>query len=130
MKPKHTKNQRKRLFLLARVLDKVPRNQFEMEDWFSEFDQSEGIRAIREHRCGTTACAIGHALCYPSIAGQYRAPRPLIQGLGFDTADFGGEEIADSGAANRLFGPHRSCGPRKVANDIRRYLKDGTLPTR
>lgn len=75
--------------------------------------------------CGFAGCAIGWARTSESIRGGTRTHESLIRnrlGMQWRCCD-------DESPATKLFGGHRKVGPRKVANDIRRYLKDGTLPT-
>jgi hypothetical protein len=136
MTPTLTKSQRHRLFLLARLLDKVDHRQFDMSEWFASEKQrwfvgskfAQRIKELRAHTCGTTACAIGHGLANQKIAQGCRRPLRLLESLGFKTNHFGERFSHPEDPATRLFGPHRKVGPRTVATDIRRYLRTGALP--
>lgn len=122
MKPNHTKDQRKRLFLLARLLDRVPRKHFDMKWWIIRHNHYQSTLGPEEspNDCGTTACACGWALTIPSIAKRTRKAN-MVPCRAFGMERAGKTEFA-------MFGGYRKAGPRRVAADIRRYLKDGTLP--
>lgn len=123
MKPNHTPGQRRRLFALARLLDRVPRSHFNMAWWIQQdgllherLDHLEAGTTLRS--CKTAACACGWALTLPSIRSitstAYDIPREA----------FG----MDDEKQKALFGDQRKVGPKQVASEIRLYLKDGTLP--
>jgi hypothetical protein len=125
----HTPAQKRRLLALASYLDKLPRKKLRMRSW--QFNAC-GVpvknltnRQIK-HECRTAACACGHAVFVPSIRRITKVPTevpPLAfgieYGIGFGVKVFRG-----------LFGGARICTPRQLARDLRRYVKDGTLPQR
>lgn len=127
MKPNLTKDQRKRLFLLARLLDRVPKRRFKMNHWIQEKGVStncgiEDAKALRRGECGYAGCAMGWGMTSPTVRGTCRSATMLFAEFGFYFSD-------KTGPGERIFGTHREVSPRTVASDIRRYLKDGTLPT-
>jgi len=128
---KHTKNQRKRLFKLARLLDKVPPKRFNITEWFSEdgdsvFADLITANRLKNNECGFAGCAMGWGLTDKYIRGLAFYPLELLDGLGFCSGTFTMDD--DEGTA--LFGPERGkVTPKRVAKDIRSYLKNGKLPT-
>ena len=126
---KHTKDQRKRLFLLARLLDKVPTDHFSMWSWVTHSGRclqneeltDEAFKAVKKHSCGYAACAIGWGMTSPAIRGTALTPKGLISELGFGV-------WGDDDEAEALFGINRPDNPKVIAADIRAYLKDGTTP--
>lgn len=125
----HTVAQRRRLFALARLLVKVPAKFFFMEHWVSLnrgwVDPGDSLPFLRAKECGYAGCAMGWGMTSPAIRGEAPDPFKLLAHLGFSTAEF---RNYGTDAASVLFGPHRDVTPRRVASDLRRYLKDGTLP--
>ncbi len=130
----HTVSQRRRLFALARLLLKVPARAFKMENWTSfhggwanPSDETLAAlaKAIRDSSCGYAGCAMGWGMTVPAISKDASGPFGLLKDLGFDTEHFTNYGTC---AASRLFGPHRAVTPKRVATDIRRYLKTGELP--
>lgn len=120
MSTTHTKDQRRRLFLLARLLDRVPAKRFHMKGWFNApgcWTAYEASSHFMANECGTTACAIGWGMTDKSIRGAARGPEYLVHDL-----------MGEGSSWSNLFGSHRRVGPRRVASDIRRYLKTGVLP--
>lgn len=123
--PAHTKDQRRRLFLLARLLDRVPKDKFDMSFWVTRPSglvmQGErlALKSLIANKCGYAACAIGWGMTSPEIRGSAKEATKLkdqlMEGANYDNWP-------------RLFGSSRTVGPKRVAKDIRAYLKDGTLP--
>ena len=128
MKPNLTKDQRKRLFLLARLLDRVPKNHFKMRHWIqceggAVCSNVEEAKELKRGACGYAGCAMGWAMTSPAIRAHNQSASSLFESFGMQFAP-------SNHPGNRIFGPHRIVPPRTVAADIRRYLKDGTLPAR
>lgn len=117
-----------RLIKLATFLYRVPRNQFNTEQW-----ASAGFDA-RNPTCGTTACAIGWATTIFKDEGFFLSPfctlvgaQPLIPHYKSKVnwkAVVSFFQISDYDAF-KLFSPKRSSnhGPRQVAKDIKHFLK-------
>lgn len=133
MSIQHTKEQRLRLFALARLLDKVPAKHFDMSEWFS----MDGNRAVCERgfisklktkACGFAGCAMGWAMTSNYIRAGGTLPVRVLGSLGFDTERLSCDSAGAGDPGTALFGPVRNVGPKQVAKDIRRYLKDGKLP--
>ena len=130
--PAHTKDQRRRLLLLAKLLDRVPTKRFNITEWFSFHGLGgiicniESARRLIRKECGFAGCAMGWALTSKAIRGNSKEIGELVEGFGFNWIHFGDT----SDPATLLFGPGRKrVTPKRVAKDIRAYLKDGTLPT-
>ena len=112
---------KERLAELAKVLDAVKPERFDLDVWIA-----------RPGHCGTTACAVGHAV----LSGRFTAEglgrdehgRPTFQRLtswGAVTEFF---EV-DTYVAYKLFSPDGYPGginttPNEVARAIRNYLED------
>ncbi len=112
----------KRLLTLADHLDTVPKREFDMAYW----------------KCGTTACAIGHACSIPSFrraglklvgAQIYDDGAPYIQHypefddeVGFDAA--ANFFDIDDREAESLFGYREPETPKRVAKRIRKFIAD------
>lgn len=126
MKPNHTPEQRRRLFALARLLDRVPKGHFNMSAWLSApsdvMYETEATRAAKlaAHECGYAGCAIGWGMTSRAVRGNCTSAVQLVSQL------MARQERSTDWI--RLFGPNRTVGPKRVAADIRRYLKDGMLP--
>lgn len=129
MKPNHTKEQRAGLFAIARLLDKVPRGKFNMKFWVIDKRSDEyqyGLYHLPTE-CGFAGCALGWAMVLPRFKKRAGYPFALASELGFNPTF----EKSLTAAGTALFGGWREkVTPKRVANDIRRYLKDGTLPKR
>lgn len=120
-----------RLAKLATFLYRVPRAQFDMEQW-----ASRGFDAAQPS-CGTTACAIGWAAsCFQHegfrlARGCAEVPIPYYRDKGHwaaVTAFFG----VSRRAAYGLFGlppAENKRGPRQVAKNIKHFLKTGKVIT-
>lgn len=124
MKPEHTKSQRAGLFAIARLLDRVTKKKLNMK-WF--VSDRNGYDAAEQHvtpkECGYAGCAIGWGLTLPRYKRFIGDPRALASHLGL-LGQWG-----FTPEAKAVFGGHRTgVTPKQVANDIRAYLKDGTLP--
>lgn len=133
MKPlMQNKNQRARLFRLARLLDRVPERAFRMQAWFTHDEddtcasREECVRRLKKRDCGFAGCAIGWAMTDPVIRGPRHSAIHTLGRLGMRWSS--SDDDRENG--NLLFGPQRKITARTVASDIRRYLKDGALPTK
>lgn len=126
-RPIHTIAQRRRMFALARYLDKLPTIKLNMSQWQMRSGESTLYLTADElaNECGTAACGCGHAVMIPCIRRITTSPSEVT------AMAFGMTYILDRNAFDpsyRLFGPHRTCTPKRLARDIRDYLRDGTLP--
>lgn len=125
-KPKRKLTRRQRLLLLARLLDGVPKGRFDMRRWIrapdcsGDCDYPALIKKLAAHECGYAGCAIDWGMTDKRIRGLCKRPIDLVTDLMPDQTDL------DDWV--RIFGPDRNVTPKRVASDIRRYLKDGTLP--
>lgn len=131
---------KKRLLKLADFLENLPRENFDLDTWWSPAQSHvNNFTKFKKnpHFCGTTACAAGWACTIPSfkragltvkttsIAGQfepafkkYRAFSALEDFFGID--DYQARQLFESGYY--MF-PHD--GPRNVSNRIRKLVKTG-----
>ncbi len=129
-RPKLTRDQRQRLLWLAKKLDRVPASHFDMRNWVIRKEgvdpETRFVWDSSEHHpkeCGYAGCAIGWGFTSPRIRAGCKTHHGLANSLGLPVS---GVEASTPG--DRLFGSHRRVTPKRVASDIRRYLKDGTLP--
>lgn len=117
--------------LLIQLLEKLPKKRLKMGMWMTSgngdfiWPDGEGIKELK-HDCRTAACGCGWAVTIPAIRkvtpDAYDVARRAF-GFPADTNEHFGYE------SEALFGSERTCTPKQLAADIRRYLKDGTLPT-
>lgn len=108
------------MFALARLLDRVPVERFDMKCYVNKGKQNLDTASVADIKrgCGYTACACGWAITLPSIYRITTMPTLVAYrafGMNWDTE-------------KALFGFQRNVGPRQVARDLRAYLNDGTLP--
>lgn len=129
MKPELTKHQREDLQALARRLLTVPNKKFKMQWWVLD-PKGEMVSEnshITPDECGYAGCAIGWGMAMKRFECFIGQPLELGYHLGFKNRT--SEGFSEAGTA--LFGGWRKgAKPKQVAGDIRRYLKDGTLPYR
>lgn len=129
-KPNHTPAQRRRMFLLAALLDKLPPERLRMSWWQTDrdgYETDELTPTELKHDCKTAACGCGWAVTIPSIRRVTTEPRLVARrALGFPCRD---AEDQFGAASFALFNGQRKCTPKELAADIRRYLKDGVLPS-
>lgn len=131
MKIPQTAVQKKRLRLLANLLDTVPPKHFKMNEWLQRNGDGavpysvEGASNLTVRAFGYAGCAMGWALTTPAIRGTAKHPSSVLDELGFSSDTF----FEHDDAGTRLFGPERKVRPKTVAKDIRAYLKTGALPT-
>lgn len=118
----HTPAQKRRMLTLARYLDKLPRKKLDMRYW--QFRNGCRVMDLNpaelKHDCGTAACGCGHAVMIPSIRCITANPA-AVSVLAFGIPRF-------NDAFNRLFGGHRTCTPKWLARNLRRYVKTDELP--
>jgi len=118
----------RRLLLLARYLEKVPKKHFSMSTW-----GSGKIGKRYGNECGFTGCAMGHACFIPSfkkaglvfkngsVEWNIENPKgPLNDGY-YAAAMLFNFEYPD---AYNLFNPRDRVGetPKQVANRIRKFV--------
>lgn len=129
----------KRLSLLARVLDRVPREHFDLHGFADHLKVSpEKISAARHlTTCGTTACACGWAATIPSFR---KAGLKITEWFSGDTGTISFHGNTSSAAVCAFFGltwpqasrlfwadqypKNKRRSPRAVAARIRAMLKE------
>ena len=134
--PTKTKINTRRLLLLARYLEKVPRRQFDMRDW------GRGAIGKRYGKgCGFAGCAMGHATFIPSFrkAGLKLVTSQRLDedfGINWNGATSGfyaamhlfnidmdqAEELFDSSDSRGSTRKHET--PKQVAKRIRQFVKE------
>jgi hypothetical protein len=131
---------KRRLTKLADYLDSLPARKFDLDHWVEKYDKDFPREDGKKHKCGTTACALGHAGLIPSFR---RAGLRTIMPEGWNRGkvELDGLESGMAAAklffnlpeeeANYLFMPESygvRQGPKTVAKRIRRLIKAGGLP--
>ena len=121
---------KRRLLKLAKLLDHVPPEKFDMNTWGS-MRQALGTTP----RCATKACALGWATAIPEF---HKAGLRLMADPGdkYATVFFGGESDADAGMeffdlsleeAEYLFFVGAET-PHEKAKEIRALVRTGLIP--
>lgn len=115
---------------LIRLLEKLPRKRLQMTRWLTdakgEWMLSRDFPKLWND-CRTAACGCGWAVTIPSVRKVTERPYEVAsKAFGFRCES---DYVAFNSASTALFGSHRTCTPKRLAADLRRYLKDGTLPT-
>lgn len=131
---------KRRLNKLADYLDALPARKFDLDHWIASYENGYPREDGKKYKCGTTACALGHAGLIPSFrrAGLKTEMAPnATQGEvtldGLEHGTHAAEIFFDlrSEEADYLFLPEyygKRQGPKTVAGRIRRLIRDGQLP--
>jgi len=132
---------KKRLKKLADYLDSLPARKFDLEHWVTTYEKGYPREDGKKSKCGTTACALGHAGLIPSFrrAGLKTQIGPhdtegevYLKGVGCGIG--AGEKFFDltPAEADYLFLPGYygiRQGPKTVAARIRKLIKADGIPS-
>lgn len=120
---------KERLEILADFLAKVPVNHFDLSSWIcrSSITQEDLI----QHKCGTSACAVGWACTIPEFMEQglsmHQSGLPMFKGMSsWDAAEGFFGLIYDEAIAlfsSESYMPDEN-GPEEVAFRIRMFLEN------
>ena len=133
---------KKRLEKLADYLDALPARKFDLDHWVLSYERGYDRDKGKKSKCGTTACALGHAGLIKSfrraglkteIKEGETVGNVTLKNLG--TGLYAAEIFfgLSNREANYLFMPEyygRRQGPKTVARRIRMLIRDGQVPFR